>query len=114
MNEYEEQKAARIRELSLPVQFRMAGNLRYLRDAVLSSMMLGGYESEWNENWAVMAERARQRGNQKVRMDARVSALKANMQPEDIQRATNAARGLYEFEAVKARREAARKLNRRK
>lgn len=107
MNPQENKEAAILRERSLPPQYQMAGNARYLRDALLSVMILGMEGVAPSDNPEAILMFWTNRSNLKAQMQVRSNNLKALMTEEQITRATTAAKELFGYEMDKARRLAA-------
>jgi len=97
--------AQRVRELRLPLEYRMAGPKRMLRDALLSVMLLSDPAMKFGKDPSVadLCERARVR----TEMAAKVRELKADMLTEDIEHSTRVAGELFHWEVVSAARAAA-------
>jgi hypothetical protein len=107
MNPQDNKEAAILRERSLPPQYQMAGNARYLRDALLSVFILSMEGVAPSSNPEAILMFWANRSNLKAQMRVRSNNLKALMTEEQIDRATTAARELFGFEMDKARRLAA-------
>lgn len=104
MDHANHKEAAKLREMSLPPHLRLTGNTRYLRDALLSVMLLSDDFSPPGETWIVSLERMRLRGNTRADMRCKAAELKAHLKPEQIEKASKAAGELFHWELTKARR----------
>lgn len=103
-NHPDHKEAARMRELSLPPQYRMAGNQRYLRDAMLSVMMLSINNQVPGLDLEQMIVQVCARGNMNAKMTVKVNELKKHLTPEQITEAATVAQALFSWELVKTRR----------
>lgn len=97
-------EAVRLREISLPPQYRMAGNARLLRDALLAVMLLNVNMTPLGKTLEETMNRVRKRGNKQAEMRTKATLLKKRMTSAQIDKATLAAQELYHWEVVKARR----------
>lgn len=103
MNPQENREAAILRERSLPPQYQMAGNARYLRDALLSVFILSMEGVAPTNNPEAIVGFWVNRSNLRAQMQVRSNNLKALMTEEQTTKATEAAKELFSYEMAKAR-----------
>jgi hypothetical protein len=98
-NHDDHKEAVRRREMMLPLQYRMAGNMRWFRDALLASMLLAPQFAPITTDFEQLAFRE----NRRTEMVARANFLKQMMTDEQISKATEAAKDLFSREILKAK-----------
>jgi hypothetical protein len=92
-------ESVRQRERMLPPKYRLAGDMRLLRDALLASMLLSPQFAPLTTSFDQLAFRE----NKRIEMVARANFLKQMMTPDHVARATEAAKDLFSMEILKAK-----------
>lgn len=100
-------EAAKLREMSLPPEYRMAGNKRFLRDALLAVRLLDPKYApliQPGESGAAAIQRLLTRESKRAEMSERVTELRSRMSPQAIKEATDVANQLFSYQMDRARR----------
>ncbi len=104
-NHDDNKEGVRRREMNLPPQYRLPGNQRWLRDALLASMLLAPEFAPRTGD----VEQLVGRENKRTEMAARAKFLKQMMTPDQIAKATEVAKDLFSMEILKAKTKATSK-----
>jgi hypothetical protein len=104
------EKAITHRELRLPPDCQMHGNMQALRDAILATMLLSEHLAPMDANPYFALERIRLRMNERANMMRRRRLLESQARPETIEQCKETARKLLHIEITSQRNQAVKRF----